>query len=94
MGRTIREVKDISKVIEQYVYNHLSHRDDIIVQVKKTPQRYNVHVMVNLKPTDGLYATINNGIDRGDLMNGLRDYLNLDWCNCMIVCELKNVKVE
>ena len=94
MGRTIREVKDISKVIEQYVYNHLSHRDDIIVQVKKTPQRYNVHVMVNLKPTDGLYVTINKGIDRGDLMNGLRDYLNLDWGNCMIVCELKNVKVE
>jgi hypothetical protein len=88
MGRKVREVKDISKVIEQYVYNHLSHRDDILVQVKKTPQRYNVHVIVKLKPTDGLYATINKGIDRGDLMNGLRDYLNLDWNNCMVFTQV------
>ena len=76
--------KDLSKVIENYVYNHLSHRDDIVVQVNKTPTRYNVHVEVTLKPTDGLYATINKGIDRQDLMRGLRDYLNLDWHNCMI----------
>jgi hypothetical protein len=76
--------KDLSKVIENYVYNHLSHRDDIVVQVNKTPTRYNVHVEVALKPTDGLYATINKGIDRQDLMRGLRDYLNLDWHNCMI----------
>jgi hypothetical protein len=76
--------KDLSKVIEQYVYNHLSHRDDIKVNVTNTPKRYNVHIEVALKPTDGLYATINKGIDRHDLMNGLRDYLNLDWHNCMI----------
>ena len=76
--------KDLSKVIENYVYNHLSHRDDIVVQVNKTPTRYNVHVEVALKPTDVLYAAINKGIDRQDLMRGLRDYLNLDWHNCMI----------
>ena len=76
--------KDLSKVIKNYVYNHLSHRDDIVVQVNKTPTRYNVHLEVSLKPTDGLYAAINKGIDRQDLMNGLRDYLNLDWHNCMI----------
>ena len=76
--------KDLSKVIEQYVYNHLSHRDDIKVNVTKEPLRYEVHIEVILKPTDGLYATINKGIDRQDLMNGIRDYLNLDWHNCMI----------
>ena len=76
--------KDLSKVIEQYVYTHLSHRDDILVQVVKSPTRYKVHIIVYLKPTDGLYAAINKGIDRQDLMRGLRDYLNLDWHNCMI----------
>jgi len=76
--------KDLSKVIKQYVHNHLSHRDDIEVQVTKTPKRYEIHIKVNLKPNDGLYATINKGIDRHDLMNSMRGYLNLDWDNCMI----------
>ena len=80
--------KDLSKVIKNYVYNHLSHRDDIVVQVNKTPTRYNVHLEVSLKPTDGLYASINKGIDRQDLMRGLRDYLNLDWHNCMITYQV------
>mgnify|MGYP000250254080 CR=1 FL=1 len=40
--------KDLSKVIEQYVYSHLSHRDDILVQVLKSPTRYNVHIIVQL----------------------------------------------
>jgi len=83
--------KDLSKVIEKYVYSHLSHRDDILVQVLKTPKRYNVHIIVYLKPTDGLWATINKGVDRQDLMRGLRDYLNLDWDNCMIFCQTKDV---
>ena len=83
--------KDLSKVIEKYVYSHLSHRDDILVQVLKTPKRYNVHIIVNLKPTDGLWATINKGVDRQDLMRGLRDYLNLDWDNCMVFCQTKDV---
>jgi hypothetical protein len=82
--------KDLSKVIEKYVYSHLSHRDDILVQVLKTPKRYNVHIIVYLKPTDGLWATINKGVDRQDIMKGLRDYLNLDWDNCMIFCQTKD----
>ena len=82
--------KDLSKVIEQYVYSHLSHRDDILVQVLKSPTRYNVHIIVQLKPTDGLWATINKGVDRQDLMRGLRDYLNLDWDNCMIFYQIKD----
>ena len=69
--------KDLSKVIEQYVYTHLSHRDDILVQVVKSPTRYKVHIFIYVKPTDGLYATINKGIDRGDLMNGIKGYFNL-----------------
>jgi hypothetical protein len=80
--------KNLSKVIEQFVYNHLSHRDDIKVDATKTPKRYNVHVEIYLKPTDGLYNRINKGIDRQDLMNGLKGYLNLDWHNCMISYEI------
>jgi len=83
--------KDLTKVIEKYVYSHLYHRDDILVQVSKTPKRYNIHIIVYLKPTDGLWATINKGIDRQDLMRGLRDYLNLDWDSCMIFCQTKDV---
>jgi hypothetical protein len=82
--------KDLSKVIEKYVYNHLYHRDDILVQVSRTPKRYNVHIIVYLKPTDGLWATIHKGVDRQDLMRGLKDYLNLDWDSCMIFCQLKD----
>ena len=82
-------VKDISKVIEQYVYNHLQHRDDIEVQVTNTPKRYDVHIIVKLKPEDGINDTIRKGIDRQDMMCGLRNYLNLDWYNCMISYECK-----
>ena len=82
-------VKDISKVTEQYVYNHLQHRDDIEVQVTNTPKRYNVHIIVKLKPEDGINHTIRKGIDRQDMMCGLRNYLNLDWHNCMISYECK-----
>jgi hypothetical protein len=82
--------KDLSKVIEKYVYSHLYHRDDILVQVSRTPKRYNVHIIVYLKPTDGLWATIHKGVDRQDLMRGLKDYLNLDWDSCMIFCQLKD----
>ena len=60
--------KDLSKVIKQYVYFHLSHRDDILVDVTKTPKRYNVHIEVSVKPTDGIFARINKGVDRNDLM--------------------------
>ena len=86
--------KDLSKVIEQYVYTHLSHRDDILVQALKTPTRYDVHIVVYLKPTDGLYTTINKSIDRGDLMKGLQGYFNLDWHNCMIYCEVKDYQTK
>lgn len=82
-------VKNISKVIEQYVYNHLPHRDDIEVQVTNTPKRYNVYIIVKLKPEDGINDTIRKGIDRQDMMCGLRNYLNLDWHNCMISYECK-----
>jgi hypothetical protein len=87
-------VKDLSKVIEQYVYTHLSHRDDILVQVLKSPTSYKVHIFVYLKPTDGLYATINKGIDRGDLMNGIKGYFNLDWDSCMIYTQVSEYQTE
>lgn len=82
--------KDLSKVIKQYVFDHLSHRDDIEVQVEKTKKRYEVNILIKLEPTDSIIATINKGIDRQDLMQGLRDYLNLDWHNCMISYECKH----
>jgi hypothetical protein len=87
-------VKDLSKVIEQYVYTHLSHRDDILVQVVKSPTRYKVHIFIYVKPTDGLYATINKGIDRGDLMNGIKGYFNLDWDSCMIYTQVSEYQTE
>ena len=87
-------VKDLSKVIEQYVYTHLSHRDDILVQVVKSPTRYKVHIFIYVKPTDGLYATINKGIDRGDLMNGIKGYFNLDWDRCMIYTQVSEYQTE
>jgi hypothetical protein len=87
-------VKDLSKVIEQYVYTHLSHRDDILVQVIKSPTRYKVHIFIYVKPTDGLYATINKGIDRGDLMNGIKGYFNLDWDSCMIYTQVSEYQTE
>jgi hypothetical protein len=86
--------KDLSKVIEQYVYTHLSHRDDILVQVIKSPTRYKVHIFIYVKPTDGLYATINKGIDRGDLMNGIKGYFNLDWDSCMIYTQVSEYQTE
>jgi hypothetical protein len=82
-------VKDISKVIEQYVYSHLQHRDDIEVQVTNTPKRYNVHIIVNLTENDGILSTMKKGVDRQNLMSGLRNYLNLDWDTCMITYECK-----
>jgi hypothetical protein len=86
--------KDLSKVIEQYVYTHLSHRDDILVQVIKSPTRYKVHIFIYVKPTDGLYATINKGIDRGDLMNGIKGYFNLDWDSCMIYTQVSEYQTK
>jgi hypothetical protein len=86
--------KDLSKVIEQYVYTHLSHRDDILVQVVKSPTRYKVHIFIYVKPTDGLYATINKGIDRGDLMNGIKGYFNLDWDSCMIYTQVSEYQTK
>ena len=86
--------KDLSKVIEQYVYNHLSHRDDILVQVLKSPTSYKVHIFVYLKPTDGLYATINKSVDRGDVMRGLQKYINLESYNCTIYCQVQDYRTE
>jgi len=86
-------MKDLRKIIEEYVYTHLSHRDDIEVVVDRNPMRYNVLIEVSVLPTDGLIRRINKGIDRQDLMGGLRDNLNLGWDNCMISYELKDVKV-
>ena len=80
--------KDISKTLHTFIKDFYSHREDLTIEItKKIKQKsnfYNIHIKVHLKPTDGLYAAINKGIDRQDLMRGLRDYLNLDWHNCMI----------
>jgi len=81
--------KDITKLIKQYVYNHLSHRDDIEVQVTNTPKKYNVHIIVYLTENDGILEIIKKGVDRNDIMSGLRSYLNLDWDTCMISYECK-----
>ena len=88
-------MKDISKVINQFVSHYLSYRDDITLYVnsKRMPKDkdnpeghlvYRVVIHVTLKPTDGLYAKINKNIDRVDLMRALNENFNLYWDNCMI----------
>lgn len=83
--------KDISKPLHNFIKDFYSHRDDLTIEITKKIKHksnfYNVHIKVNLKPTDGLYATINKGIDRTALMTEIRGYFKIDWSNCMISYE-------
>ena len=80
--------KDISKLLHIFIKDFYSHRDDLTIEITKKIKHksdfYNIHIKVNLKPTDGLYATINKGIDKFRLMDEIQGYFKLDWSNCMI----------
>ena len=79
--------KDLSNALISFVYDHLSHRDDITVQVKtngKKPYFYSIHILVHLDEYDGLLKTINKGIDRLSLHHQLQKYFNLTPNDCRI----------
>lgn len=74
-------MKDISKVLNCFVSDLYLHRDDLTIQVNKTIKNrkifYGIHFLIHIKPTDGLYATINKGIDRFFLKREIQNYFNL-----------------
>ena len=80
--------KDISKPLHSFIKDFYSHRDDLTIEITKKIKHkanfYNINIIVKLKPTDGILATINKGIDRTALMNEIRGYFKIDWSNCMI----------
>lgn len=79
--------RDLSKLIYCFIKDFYSHRDDITINIKKNKvwdSHYTIHLLIHIKPTDGLYATINKGIDKTLLMNQMKGYLNLDQHDCVI----------
>ena len=79
--------KDLSNALISFVYDYLSHRDDITVQIQtngKKPYFYGIHILVHLDENDGLLKTINKGIDRLSLYQQLGKYFNLTPDHCRI----------
>ena len=79
--------KDLSNALISFIYDYLSHRDDITVQVKtngKKPYFYSIHILVRLSENDGLYKVINKGIDRYALYHQIKKYFNLTLDDCRI----------
>ena len=74
-------VKDLTKPLHEFVKSLYAHRNDLTIQVvrsiKDRKPFYTVHFLVHIKPTDGLYATINKGIDKFFLKNEILSYFNL-----------------
>lgn len=73
--------KDISKALHEFVKGLYAHRNDLTIQVARSIKNhkpfYSVHFLVHIEPTDGLYATINKGIDKFFLKNEILSYFNL-----------------
>ena len=74
-------VKDLTKPLHEFVNIVYNHRDDLKIQVVKTIRQckpfYTIHFLIYIKPTDGLYATINKGIDKFFLTKEILNYFNL-----------------
>lgn len=74
-------VKDLTKPLYKFVSEIYAHRDDLTIQVVKSskPRQsfYKIHFLIHIRPTDGLYATINKGIDRFSLKNEIQNFFNL-----------------
>lgn len=75
-------MKDITKALHEFVKGLYTHRDDLTIQVvrsiKDRKPFYTVHFLILIKPNDGLYATINKGIDRFFLKKEILSYFNLN----------------
>jgi hypothetical protein len=73
--------KDFSKLIHTFTKDLYSDRDDLTIQItKKNIKRkphYNIHILVHIKLTEGLYTTIKKGIDRNYLRSEIKSHLNL-----------------
>jgi hypothetical protein len=73
--------KDFSKLLHTFTKDLYSHRDDLTIQItKKNIKRkphYNIHILVHIKLTDGLYTMIHKGIDRNYLRSEIKSYFNL-----------------
>ena len=79
--------KDLSNALISFIYDYLSHRDDITVQIQtngKKPYFYGIHILVHLDENDGLLKTINKGIDTYALYHQLKKYFNLTLNDCRI----------
>lgn len=86
----ITSEKDFSNALISFIEELYSHRDDITAQVKKHDhwsQFYHIHILIHIKSTDGLWKTINKGIDRGKLMDEVEKYFNLTRNDCRVICQ-------
>ena len=74
-------MKDLTKLLISFTKGVYSYRDDISIQITKTTKKrkpyYNIHILVHIKLTDGLWSTINKGIDRNYLRSEIKSYFNL-----------------
>lgn len=74
-------MKDITKLLYTFTKDVYSYRDDLTIQINKTTKKrkpyYNIHILVHIKLTDGLWSTINKGIDRNYLRYEIKSYFNL-----------------
>ena len=74
-------VKDLTKPLYEFVKSVYSHREDLTIQVVNTPKPrqpfYSIHFLIHIRPKDGLYTTINKGIDRFFLKKEIQNYFNL-----------------
>ena len=79
--------KDLSNALISFVYDYLSHRDDITVQIQtngKKPYFYRIDILVHMNENDGLLKTINKGIDKLTLYQQIGKYFNLTPNDCRI----------
>jgi len=74
-------MKNIPKLLHTFTKDVYSYRDDLTIQITKTTKKrkpyYNIHILVHIKLTDGLWSTINKGIDRNYLRGEIKNYFNL-----------------
>jgi hypothetical protein len=74
-------MKDLTKLIQCFTEDVYSSRSDLTFKITKTIKNrkpfYNIHILVHIKVTDGLYTTINKGIDRNYLRKEIQSYFNL-----------------
>ena len=74
-------MKDITKILQTFIEDLYTHRDDLTIQVVRTIKNhkpfYSVHFLIHIKTTDGIYAMINKGIDRFYVKKEIQNYFNL-----------------